>query len=183
MCWLQLLEDVSWTSPNPITTSLDLYLDAMANDQPYLVPNPLPLPDKYQDANPFSAPPRDLFWCQGEHKIHQDYPNLIRFNIRNHEADVIDRFFRWHDRYGILDPSALHRDPSTAVLMIEVIQHNGADSDGSSYFAEHPRRPGQFERIMYENGNQVRMRKLKLKATVFLKCKEHGCSWEVNVLG
>ena len=51
------------------------------------------------------------------------------------------------------------------------------------YFIEDPRCHVCFERLAYGRGRYSRAQKLDFLHCTLLKCKEHGSSWEVNVLG
>ena len=57
------------------------------------------------------------------------------------------------------------------------------ENESPMYFVEDLRCQVSFERLLYGKGRTSRTRKLERLHCTLLKCKEHGCSWEVNVLG
>jgi len=58
-----------------------------------------------------------------------------------------------------------------------------SENESPMYFIEDPQCHFSFERLAYGKRSTRRTHKLELLHCTLLKCKEHGCSWEVNVLG
>lgn len=71
----------------------------------------------------------------------------------------------------------------TSSAAVPVNQGLRTENESPMYFIQDPRCQVSFERLAYGRGRYGRTQKLELLHCTLLKCKEHGCSWEVNVLG
>ena len=134
-------------------------------------------------------------------------PFLSRFNVWDvdEKAKIIDRFFWWYSHFPT---NHAYREAATnsGLFVVEVICHgrkttgDQGDDDqekaaetlfcrncgakmGPLYFVEDSVYQGAFESIRYEKGQEQRSQGLELLNSTLLKCKRHGTSWEVNVLG
>lgn len=135
-------------------------------------------------------------------------PFLTRCSIFDIDgkAEVVDRFFQWYSNfpYEVYPQRDLGGE---GLCVVEVVSHgkgnvgtahagsivhggNQAVEEGGNpdvitplYFVEDLTSEGAFESIHYERGRGLRTHKLELLNSTLLKCKDHGTSWEVNVLG
>ena len=129
------------------------------------------------------------------------------------KAEIVDSFFEWYSNFPAKQVQVQRQQTrmEKRPCIVEVACHGegdvgmasagkvGRDHDrdqgqahGSQgyapdpepvYFVQDPLYEGTFESVHYERGRDQRTQSLELLNSTLLKCKGHGTSWEVNVLG